>query len=95
MASGDDSKSLQRVLEVNCISLVLVCANFMEHPALQGSCGIFGCSSASLSMGLENTSVECTLYIAQTLCGLVLLPCTLGWCVGAAFIAGKAKGGNH
>lgn len=33
MASGDDSKSLQRGLEVNCISLVLVCANFMEHPA--------------------------------------------------------------
>lgn len=25
VASGDDSKSLQRVLEVNCISLVLVC----------------------------------------------------------------------
>lgn len=31
MASGEDSKSLQRVLEVNCIFLMLVYADFKKH----------------------------------------------------------------
>lgn len=97
MASGDDSKSLQRVLEVNCVSLVLVCANFMEHPAHRDHVASLA-APVHLSVWdrcTENASVECALCIAQILWGLVLLPCTLGWCAGTAFIACKAKGGNQ